>query len=78
MRRVSTFVAVCALLLLSACQVDTEVTVQVDDGGSGHVVVDVALDAEAVAQVPGLSDELRTDDLAAAGWAVEGPTPTTR
>ena len=74
MRRAVALLGLCALFLLSACQVDAHITVEMDDDGGGHVVVDVTLDADAVAQVPGLADELRTDDLTAAGWAVDGPT----
>lgn len=66
--------ALLALVLVAAgCQVDTVVTVDVADDGSGTVSVDVALDAEAVDQVPRLGRQLRTDDLEAAGWTVSGP-----
>lgn len=62
-------------LVVAACQVDTTVTVEVADDGSGTVTVDVALDAEAVEQIPALERQLRTDDLAATGWDVSGPDP---
>ena len=62
-------------LLLSACAVDTTVTVKVREDGSGIVSVDVLVDAEAVqqAQVGGgtLEDRVRLSDLTAAGWTVE-------
>lgn len=68
--------ALLALVLAGAgCQVDTIVTVDVDDDGSGTVTVDVALDAEAVEQIPNLGRQLRTDDLEATGWKVSGPDP---
>lgn len=62
-------------LLVSACSVDTTVTVKVREDGSGFVRVDVTADAEAVqqAQVGGgtLEERVRLTDLAAAGWTVE-------
>lgn len=61
--------------LLSACAVDTTVTVKVREDGSGFVRVEVLVDAEAVqqAQVGGatLEDRVRLSDLTAAGWTVE-------
>ena len=70
-----------ALLLVAGCQVRTEVTVTVDDDGSGDVEVAVGLDPEAVAQLPDLDRDggadaadlmalVRVDDLTAAGWSV--------
>lgn len=62
-------------LLVSACSVDTTVTVKVREDGSGFVRVDVLADAEAVqqAQVGGgtLEERVRLADLSAAGWTVE-------
>jgi hypothetical protein len=64
-------------LLLGACRVDTTVRVQVDERGAGSVAVRVVLDADAVAQL-GTNpwQQLKVDDLRAAGWTVEGPTET--
>lgn len=63
-------------LLVSACAVDTTVTVTVREDGSGTVRVDVTADAEAVqtAEVGGgtLEERVRLADLPAAGWSV-GP-----
>lgn len=44
-------------------------------GGGGQVRATVTLDEEAAAQVPDLAPQLRVDDLEAAGWVVDGPTP---
>lgn len=72
--RVARVVAVVALLLLLVgCQVDVEVTVDVAEDGSGVVTVAVGLDPDALARVPDLAAQLRTDDLAAAGWTVAEP-----
>lgn len=54
-------------------QVDLGIDVERD--GSGEVVVTVELDAEAADRLPDLATQLRLDDLQAAGWDVEGPTP---
>jgi FMN phosphatase YigB (HAD superfamily) len=59
--------------LATACQVDVRVDVAVDDDGSGTVTVGAGLDEEAMARIPDLADQLRTDDLEAAGWTVTGP-----
>ena len=71
-----TALAVCALLALGACKVDVTVHVQVAQDGSGTVTLTAIADAAVVAQAPGLAEDLRFDDVAAAGWIVEGPTAT--
>ncbi len=72
--RVARVVAVVALLLvLVGCQADVEVTIDVAEDGSGVVTVAVGLDPDALARVPDLDAQLRTDDLAAAGWTVAEP-----
>jgi hypothetical protein len=72
MRRL--LVVVVACLLLAGCKVDTTLTINVHDDGSGSVRVRVALDADAVqnAQAGGgmLEDRVRLGDLQAAGWTV--------
>jgi hypothetical protein len=68
--------AVIGLLLLTGCQVKATVGVHAEADGSGRVEVIVVLDRAAVARVPDL--ELRTDDLARAGWEIEGPTRQAR
>jgi hypothetical protein len=72
MRRVLVLVVAC--LLLAGCKVDTTLTIDVHDDGSGSVRVRLALDADAVqnAQAGGgmLEDRVRLGDLQAAGWTV--------
>jgi hypothetical protein len=72
MRRL--LVVVVACVLLAGCKVDTTLTIDVHDDGSGSVRVRVALDADAVqnAQAGGgmLEDRVRLGDLRAAGWTV--------
>jgi hypothetical protein len=64
--------------------VRTQVTVDVEEDGSGTVEVGVGLDEEALAELPDLDDNgaseaadlaqmVRADDLRAAGWAVQSP-----
>ena len=71
-------------LVVAACQVDTTVTVAVEEDGSGDVRVRTALDAAAVERLPDLDDDgvsgpsdlvalVRVEDLAAAGWSVGQP-----
>lgn len=69
-RLVALLVAV--VVVLSACRVQAEVQVYVDDDQSGTVVVTVELDGEAVDRLEGV-DALRTDDLVDAGWEVDEP-----
>ena len=72
MRRLLVVVVACALL--AGCKVDTTLTIDVHDDGSGSVRVRVALDADAVqnAQAGGgtLENRVRLGDLQAVGWAV--------
>ena len=63
-------------LVLSACQVDAVVDVDVTEDGSGTVTLTTAFDEEIVEAVPELEDALRTNDLIPAGWTVEGPQRT--
>lgn len=63
-----------ALVLLSACRVDTTVDVRVDEDGSGEVTVEVVADAEAVALVPDAPNALQLHDLSEAGWTVDSST----
>jgi hypothetical protein len=70
---------------LTGCEVRTTVSVDVAEDGSGRVEVAVGLDPEALGRLPDLDDDgrstvddlaalVRTDDLAATGWQVDGPT----
>ena len=58
------------LFLLVACQVESLVSVNVEDNGSGSVEVIVELDDEASRIIGDIEKQLRTDDLVAAGWEV--------
>jgi hypothetical protein len=64
------------VLVVAGCKVDTTVTVDMHDDGSGVVHVDATLDPSAVqaAEVGGgkLQDRVRLGDLESAGWTV-GP-----
>ena len=67
---------VIAVLLLTACHVDTTVDIAMGTDGSGKITVTAVADAGVVAQAPGLADDLRFDDVKTAGWTVTGPTPS--
>ena len=61
------------VLLAAACDVRTEVLVDVEESGAGSVTVSVGLDADAVARLPDLDELVLMDDLDTAGWRVTGP-----
>jgi len=69
-RRLSPLLVALAALVATACQVDAEITVTLEDDASGEVALDVVLDDAASARVPDLADMLETGDLEAAGWTV--------
>lgn len=69
-------VAVVGVLVLAGCRVDVAVDLVLDADGTGELAVTAAADSEVVDQAPGLAEDLRLDDAAAAGWTVEGPTAT--
>ncbi len=64
-----------AVLVITGCQVDTAVRVDVAEDGSGTVAVEVVLDQEAAARIPDLAEQLRVRDLRRTGWEVTGPEP---
>jgi hypothetical protein len=66
-------VLVAAIVGLAGCSVTTTVGVQVTPNGSGAVTVDVTFGRQAAAAVGGVIGQLKTSDLAAAGWVVAGP-----
>lgn len=68
-----TVLTVCSVAVLGACRVDASVDLAVDTAGAGRVVVDVALDRDAVAEIGDLTTQLRIADLQASGWEIEGP-----
>jgi len=65
-----------AALVAGGCEMQVDLGVDVERNGSGRVAVAVDLDAEAADRLPDLGDQLRLDDLEAAGWEIEGPTAT--
>lgn len=67
---------VAALAVLSGCRVDVGVDVQMAQNGSGSITVTAIADAAVVAAAPGLADDVRLDDVRAAGWSAEGPVAT--
>lgn len=58
----------------TGCRVDAKLDLLARDDGSGTISVTVDVDAEAVALVPGLAEDLEISDLIEGGWTVEGPT----
>jgi hypothetical protein len=71
-------------LLAAGCQVQTTLTVHMDDDGAGTVEVAVGLDDEALGQLPDLDSSgvgdpadltklVRADDLEATGWELAEP-----
>ncbi len=46
----------------------------VEPDGTGTITFVATADADVVAAVPSLADELAIDDIVAAGWTVDGPT----
>ena len=67
------FGALVVVAVLAGCRVQTEVTIDVAEDGSGVVEVGVGLDPDATSRVPDLDQALRLDDLRATGWEVVGP-----
>jgi hypothetical protein len=63
-------------LALASCQLDAAVDVVVDPDGTGTVGVVATVDADVVAAVPTLAADLVLDDVAAAGWVIDGPNET--
>jgi hypothetical protein len=57
-------------LSLSACRVDTVVSLNVDPDGSGVLAVVATADAEVMASAPNLVDDLNFDAAKEAGWKV--------
>jgi hypothetical protein len=75
-RRLRLLLLTAGVLVLSACRLDVTVDVEMGADGTGTVTVVAVADAELVAQVPDLVDDLRLEDAIANGWRVDGPTPT--
>lgn len=62
-----------AMFVLSACQVDLGVTIDVEENGSGLVTASVELDDDAISRLGDLDGAIRLEDLAATGWTVTPP-----
>jgi hypothetical protein len=76
-RLIRTIAAVFALAVLcAACNVDMSIDVLMREDGSGTITVTATADADIVTQAPNLINDLRFDDVKAAGWTVEGPAAT--
>jgi hypothetical protein len=67
---------VICVTLLAACRVDATVDISMRQDGSGVITVTAVADPELVNKAPGLADDLRFDDVKAAGWTVTGPVAT--
>jgi hypothetical protein len=65
-----------AIVALSACRVDSSISLKVNPNGSGAVTVVITADKEIVAKTESLESDLRTNDLTAAGWKVGKLTTT--
>lgn len=68
--------AVAGVLVLSSCQLDIAVDIDVAPDGTGSITVVTSADPEIVDVVPTIADEIVLDDIVAAGWTVEGPVET--
>ena len=68
--------ALFGVIALTGCQLDIELDITVEPDGTGTMTVTATADADLVAQVPTIADDLVLDDVAAAGWVIEGPNPT--
>lgn len=73
--RLRTVVAALAIVLMGGCRADVTVAVRATAEGGGDISATVSLDKEAAEQVPDLAEQLKVDDLKAAGWRIEGPVP---
>jgi hypothetical protein len=72
--RLRLFVVLLGLAVLTGCQMHVAVDVRVEEDGSGAVTVGVGLDDAALRRAGNLDEQLRVDDLRAAGWYVAPPT----
>lgn len=76
-RRLLTLLAAAlAAMVLASCRLDVAVHLRLDAAGAGALTVAATADADVLARAPGLAEDLRFDDATAAGWTLEGPTPT--
>lgn len=68
--------ALCAVLVLAGCRLDTEVHIEMESDGTGTITVTAVADEELAREIPDPDRDLRFDDATAAGWQVDGPTAT--
>ena len=61
-----------AVIVLSSCRVDTNISLAVKPNGTGTISVVVTADKDIVTKAPDLKADIRTDDLVAAGWKIDG------
>lgn len=72
-RRILPLLLAIVSLTLASCRVDVAVELDVAQNGSGTLTVRALADPDVVGAAPGLAEDIRVDDLRAAGWAVDGP-----
>ena len=65
-----------AIVALTGCRVDSVVTLDIGQTGSGVLTVSMTADKEIVDQTPNLITSFRFEDAIAAGWVVSGPNST--
>ncbi len=65
-----------AVVALSACRVDSTISLKVNPNGSGSVTAVITADKELVTKTESLKSDLRTDDLKSAGWKIGKLLPT--
>ena len=75
MRLLRPFVGLLLAVLLvgSACQASTRVTVTVRPAGDGDVTVTLRLDKEAAGRYPNIASLIKVGDLQRAGWVISPP-----
>ena len=61
------------IFLVAACKVESSVSINVEDDGTGIVEVSVELDDEASRLIGDIEKQLRTEDLDSSGWEVSLP-----
>ena len=67
------FLAFVVVIFLSACQVDSSVSIEVEENGSGTVTVSVGLDDSALDEIGDLDKQLQLGDLSGTAWSVSKP-----
>lgn len=73
--RLSIVLAALAIVLMGGCRADVTVAVRATGEGGGDISATVSLDKAAAEQVPDLAEQLKVEDLRAAGWRIDGPVP---